>query len=63
MAGVAIKLGSIGESRASGGFKRKLSLLLEETVFGEGIAGGPCSSLGEFDPKGLSKLRLFIDIG
>lgn len=55
MAGVDIKLGSIGDSRAFGGFKRKLSLLLEETVFGEGIAGGPCSSLGEADSKGLSK--------
>lgn len=39
MAGVDIKLGSIGESIAPGGFNRKLRLLLEETVFGEGIGG------------------------
>lgn len=43
MAGDDIKLGSIGESMTSGGFKRKLRLLPEETVLGEGIAGGPCS--------------------
>lgn len=43
MAGVDIKLGSIGESMASGGFKRKLRLLLEETMLGEGVAGVPCS--------------------
>lgn len=55
MPGVDIKLGSIGESMASGGFRRKLRLLLEETVLGEGIAGGPCSLLGEDSPKGLSK--------
>lgn len=41
IAGVDIKLGSIGESMASGGFRRKLRLLLEETAFGEGIAEGP----------------------
>lgn len=63
-AGVDIRLGSIGESMASGGFKRKLRLLLlEETVFGEGIAGVPCSLFGDDDPKGLSKWRLFIDTG
>lgn len=63
MAGVDIKLGSIGESVVSGGFKRKLRLLLEETAFGEGIAGGPCSLLGDADSKGLPKLRLLTDIG
>lgn len=59
---VDIRLGSIGESMASGGFKRKLRLLLlEERVFGEGIAGVPCSLFGDDGPKGLSKWRLFID--
>lgn len=62
MAGVDIKLGSIGESMASEGFKRKLRLLLEETVFGEGIAGVPWSLLGDTDSKGLPKWRLLIDI-
>ena len=63
MAGVDIKLGSIGESLASWGFKRKLRLLPEETAFGEGIAGGPCSFLGDADSKGLPKWRLSVDIG
>lgn len=63
MVGVDIKLGSIGESMASAGFRRKLRLLLEETVFGEGIVGGPCSLLGDDSSKGLSKWRLFMDIG
>lgn len=63
MAGVDIKLGSIGESMAFGGFKRKLRLLLEETAFGEGMVGGPCSLLGDTDSKGLSKWLLFDDIG
>lgn len=62
MAGVDIKLGSIGESIASAGFNRKLRLLLEGTVLGERITGGPCSLLGDADSKGLSKWRLFIDI-
>ena len=62
MAGVDIKLGSIGESMASGGFKRKLRLLPEETAFGEGIAGGPCSLRGDTDSKRLSKWRLSVGI-
>lgn len=63
MAGIDIKLGSIGESTAFGGFKRKLRLLLEDTVFGEGRAGGACSLLRDGDSYGLSKWRLFTDIG
>ncbi len=63
MAEVDIKLGSIGESILSGGFKRKLRLLFEETVFGEGIPGGPCSLLGDTDSQGLSKWLLFVDNG
>ena len=63
MAGLDIKLGSIGESMASGGFRRKLRLLPEETVLGEGIAGGSCSSLGDAVSKGLSRWRLFVDTG
>ena len=62
MAGVDIKLGSIGESIVPAGFKRKLRLLLEETVFGEGMEGWPCSFSGDSDSKGLSKWRLFMDI-
>ena len=62
IAGDDIKLGSIGESIVSGGFKRKLRLLFEETVFGEGIARGPCSLLGDIDPKGWSKWLLFVAI-
>lgn len=60
MDGLDIKLGSIGESMASGGwFKRKLRLFPEETVFGEGTA---CSLLGDADWKGLSRWLLSIDI-
>ena len=45
MAGVDIKLGSIGESMAFGGLRRKLRSLFEETVFGERL----CSFLGDTD--------------
>jgi len=50
-----IKLGSIGDFMAEGGFKRKLRLLLEDTI-ADGEIDGPWGSLFVGDEfRGLSE--------
>ena len=55
-----IKLGSIGDSidEAEMGFSRKFKLLLDDTVPGDEMAGGTCSSLDIDGSNGFSKAGL-----
>ena len=52
------KLGSIGESKAEAGFRRKLRLLLEECVAEGGMAGSGCSIFVGEVCGGLAERRL-----
>jgi hypothetical protein len=63
VAGLDTKLGSVGESMASGGVTRQSVSFLGEMAFGEGVAEGLWLLLGDADSKRIPKLGLFIEIG